>query len=110
MSFGEKVREIRKQKHMTQEELAQRIGANSKSMICKIERGQRLTPIPVVTKIAQALEVSIADLLEEPSPSNPVDEYIPYIIKAEEWQLDAVRRILGMPDKKRDSLSMKGIS
>ena len=110
MNFGAKVKELRKSKGITQEELAQRIGLTSKSTICKIERGQRMTPIPVVSKIAAALGVSVAELLEEPAPVNPVEEFVPYLIKAEEWQLDAGRRILAMPEKKSVSDSSRKIS
>ena len=110
MNFGARVKELRKSKGITQEELAQRIGLTSKSTICKIERGQRLTPIPVVAKIAAALGVSVSELLEETAPINSVEEFIPYLIRAEEWQLDAVRRILSMPEKKSASDSTKKIS
>lgn len=34
---------------------------------------------------------------------NKFDEYIPYIEKAEEWQIKAIREILRMPEKKSDA-------
>jgi len=101
MRFGERVRQLRKEKGMTQEELTKAIGASSKSMICKIENGTRMTPLSMVSKIAAALGVSISDLTEEKEdPENIALEFVPYLNKAEEWQLEAVRKILEMPPKK----------
>lgn len=102
MTFGEKVRELRKKRNLSQEDLTRMIGCSSKSMISKIERGQRGTPIPVVTKLAKALGVSVSELIGEDVELdvNPVSEFIPYLAKAEEWQLEAVRKILDMPAKK----------
>ena len=101
MRFGEKVRQIRKERGLSQEELARMIGGSSKSMISKIESGQRMTPIPVAARIAAALGVSVSDLLGEvQNGQSVVDEFAPYIEKAEEWQLEAIRKILDMPAKK----------
>lgn len=101
MRFGEKVRQIRKERGLSQEELARMIGGSSKSMISKIESGKRFTPIPVASRIAAALGVSVSDLLDEGQDGQGVvDEFAPYLEKAEEWQLEAIRKILDMPAKK----------
>ena len=62
MSDGEKIRELRKQKKMTQEELATRVGV-TKAQISAIELGVRVLSVPVAKAIASALDCSIADLV-----------------------------------------------
>lgn len=62
MSDGEKIRELRKQKKMTQEELAARVGV-TKAQISAIELGVRVLSVPVAKAIASALDCSIADLV-----------------------------------------------
>ena len=62
MSDGEKIRELRKQKKMTQEELAARVGV-TKAQISAIELGVRILSVPIAKAIASALDCSIADLV-----------------------------------------------
>jgi transcriptional regulator with XRE-family HTH domain len=62
---GEKVRRFRRGKAWTQIQLAAASGV-SQSTIAQIERGARPTPHPgTLGKLAKALEVSPADLLED---------------------------------------------
>lgn len=56
-SFGERVRETRIARGMTQQELADAIGMKSRSTINKIELGSRNTKLDTATKIARALSV-----------------------------------------------------
>ncbi len=63
-SFGERVREIRAQKSLSQEELA-RIAKIDRTYIGGIERGERNVGIKNVWRIAEALGVSAADLFRE---------------------------------------------
>ena len=56
-SFGERVRETRIARGMTQQELADAIGMKSRSTINKIELGSRNTKLDTATKIARALNV-----------------------------------------------------
>ncbi len=97
MTFGEKLKEIRLSRGMTQLQLAQAVGANTKSYISKIELGYRTTTLSMTKKLANALKVSVDELLDGVSPSDPVLEFLPYLSVAEEWQLKAVREILHMP-------------
>lgn len=59
--FGLRVREIRKAKGITQEELVRRTGFELKQ-IGRIERGEVNTSISHAFKIAEALEVSYSEL------------------------------------------------
>jgi transcriptional regulator with XRE-family HTH domain len=59
--FGKNVVKIRKQKKITQEELAFRTGMGL-SQIGRVERGEISTGLSVVFSIAEALEVKPKDL------------------------------------------------
>ena len=59
--FGQKLKQIRKAKNLTQAQLAELAGANEKH-ISKIETGVYFTTYSTLTKILQALELSIEDV------------------------------------------------
>lgn len=61
--FGEKLRRIRKEKGITQEELSFRSSLN-KNYLSDVERGSRNISIQSVEKIAKGLEISPAELFE----------------------------------------------
>lgn len=63
-SFGERVREIRTLKGLSQEELA-RLAKIDRTYIGGIERGERNAGIKNVWRIADALGVPAADLFRE---------------------------------------------
>ena len=65
MEIGERIRRLRKDRHMTQEELAHMLGLQ-KSAIAKYEKG-RVSNIKKATllKMAEILEVSPSYLIEE---------------------------------------------
>ena len=63
MTFGQRVEKIRKEKGLTQDELAKRVGYTSRSTISKIERDERDVPRSAVTKLAEALEVKPSTLM-----------------------------------------------
>ena len=55
-SFGDKIRQVRKSKGLTQEELAERCGLQN-TYIGGIERGERNISLQSVEKLAEGLEV-----------------------------------------------------
>lgn len=61
--FGQRVRERRLELGLTQQELAERVGLH-RSYIGEIELGKRNVTLKNAEKIAKALQVSIASLLE----------------------------------------------
>lgn len=63
-AFGERVRRIRTQKGMSQEELA-RLAKIDRTYIGGIERGERNAGIKNVWRIADALGVPAVDLFRE---------------------------------------------
>lgn len=62
IQFGNNVRRIRKQKSLSQEELADLAGLH-RTYIGMIERGEKNITLNNIEKIAKALEVNIKDLL-----------------------------------------------
>ena len=59
--FGKKLAEIRKQKKLSQEELAWKAGIGD-NQIGRIERGENSPSLDTVFKIANALAISAKDL------------------------------------------------
>lgn len=64
IKFGEKVREIRKEKGLSQEELSFKADLH-RTYIGMIERAEKNITLVNIEKIANALEVSINDLFNE---------------------------------------------
>jgi len=62
IKFGERVREIRKEKGLSQEELAHKADLH-RTYIGMIERAEKNITLVNIEKIANALEVNIKELL-----------------------------------------------
>lgn len=56
MNFGERVKQRRMELKMTQQELAEKLGYRDKSSIAKIESGVNSLTMPMVEKVASALD------------------------------------------------------
>lgn len=59
--LGKRVRKARKDRKMSQEELADRVGLHY-TTISRIERGISNPPVQTVNKIAKALKIDMSDL------------------------------------------------
>lgn len=59
--FGKRVAELRKEKHLSQEDLADICGVH-RTYIGAIERGEKSPTLNSVDKIAKGLDVSVKDL------------------------------------------------
>lgn len=73
MTIGEKIKQARIAKGLTQEELAEKLGYKSRSSVNKIETGGRDIPRSQIKKIADVLDVSPVSLLGF-EDENPVEE------------------------------------
>ena len=62
--IGQKIREARKRKNITLEELAGKVGRNW-SFLSQIERGRSIPSIETLYLICDALEISLSDLFEK---------------------------------------------
>ena len=63
IKFGERVREIRKEKELSQEELAHKADLH-RTYIGMIERAEKNITLVNIEKIANALEVEIVNLIK----------------------------------------------
>ena len=63
MSIKHRITEVRRERGVTQGQLAERLGA-TQSMIGKLERGERIMTFNWISRIAEALNVEPADLLD----------------------------------------------
>ena len=72
MGVCEKIREIRKSKKMSQEELGKLLGV-SQAMIAQYENGTRIPKIETIQKIAKALNVKYTNLLDMESIEKEMD-------------------------------------
>lgn len=62
--FGERIRTLRKERGLSQEDLAELCGLD-RTYISGIERGLRNVALRNIESLAYALEVSLADLFKE---------------------------------------------
>lgn len=63
IEIGNRIKELRLQRDMSQDELAQRSGYNSRSAINKIELGINDVPQSKIKAIAEALNVPVSEVL-----------------------------------------------
>ena len=63
IKFGERVRQLRKQKDISQEELAHRADLH-RTYIGMVERAEKNITLLNIEKIAKALEIEVSDLLK----------------------------------------------
>ena len=64
-AFGEAVRQVRQQRQETLEEVARRLGRMDAKYLGEIERGWHAPTISTAKRIADALEVKLAELVED---------------------------------------------
>ena len=83
MNIGENIKKYRKEKGMTQEELAQYCGL-SKNGLWNYENNRREPTIDVLIKISDALEVSLFDILGDKIDKKQVALLVNYLNKTNE--------------------------
>lgn len=69
ITFGRRVQVLRKQKGLSQRELAASVGAHIRN-ISSIERGLSLPVVGLAWRIAQTLGVTLDELCDEPEAAN----------------------------------------
>lgn len=65
MSVGKKIKSLREEKGLSQSELAKAVGYKTRSSITKIESGESDPSQKMLLKIANALEVSPSELIDD---------------------------------------------
>lgn len=59
--FGQQIQKLRKEKNLTQEDLAEHVGVD-RSYMGFVERGERNPTLDKIIKIAKALKVTLSEL------------------------------------------------
>ena len=91
--LGGRIRTVRKAKRITQERLAELADLNL-SYLSEVERGLANVSLCVVNQIANALGVSVAELLEGPQRGGATVDFLALRQKVE--SLDAYEQVLFM--------------
>lgn len=91
MTTGQRIKSARKKANMTQAELAQKLDIPFQS-VSQWERGIRSPKIETLAKIANALNVSLSDLLWEGDEPIPDDAFILVAGKRGAYIVDSQRR------------------
>lgn len=81
--FGERLKNLRLAKGMTQEELAEKAGVHS-TYIGIIERGKQSASLDIIERIAKALDVTELELFSFISRKYPTDEKEQLIVELED--------------------------
>jgi len=71
---GRKIRQMRRQRKLTQTELADRIGINQ-SDLSRMEQGEYRVGLDTLLKILQTFDVGIGEFFEERPQPTPMDNY-----------------------------------
>ena len=72
---GRKIRQMRRQRKLTQTELADRIGIHQ-SDLSRMEQGEYRVGLDTLLKVLQTFDVGIGEFFEErPQPVTPMEEY-----------------------------------
>ncbi len=95
--FGKRIKELRKNKKLTQEQLGELVGIDFKQ-IGNIETGTYFTTMPTLEKIAKALDVEIYELFNfnhNNSKEILIENIIKMIKEAPDDKLKIIYRIIG---------------
>lgn len=71
MNIGQRIRKLRQQQHRTLEAVASRAGI-TKSMLSKIETGATMPAVATLSRVAVALGVEVATLIDDSLPATTV--------------------------------------
>lgn len=63
MEVGNRIKEVREQKQISQSKLAKEVKTLNQSQICKIENGDRTLKAEELVSIAKALNVQVSELI-----------------------------------------------
>lgn len=99
--FGERVRELRKAKSLSQEEYASFVGINLKTL-WNIETAKRSIHFNTIKKIVLAENIPVYKLFmtKEEQKANNKNEILEFLNKLSDDELDAVKNLLKTMAKK----------
>jgi XRE family transcriptional regulator, master regulator for biofilm formation len=72
--FGKRIKQYRKARGLTQEELGEKVGGVSKSFISKLENEKTDPSLEMLSKIAWILKVDVGDLVSKKNKIEPPED------------------------------------
>lgn len=69
-TIGDKIRALRKAKHLKQGDLAKKLGMTS-AQLCRIEGAKHAPSVKTIARVAKALDISVTDLMSDSLPREP---------------------------------------
>ena len=94
--FGKRIKELRKQRNLTQEELSEKLGVFQKQ-IGNIETGTTFTTMANIVKLARIFNVDVKDLFEfnhHKSREDIINEISEIIINTPVEKLKTIYRVI----------------
>ncbi len=94
--FGKRIKELRKQRNLTQEELSEKLGVFQKQ-IGNIETGTTFTTMGNIVKLARIFNVDVKDLFEfnhQKSREDIINEISEIIINTPDEKLKTIYRVI----------------
>lgn len=92
--LGQRIKVIRKQKHMTQEQLAEKVGVDARH-ISRLETGAHYPSMETLELIARELERPMADLLSFPKDKDSEEAMRFFLIDlGRTLELEELRRVV----------------
>lgn len=94
--FGKRIKELRKQRNLTQEELSEKLGVFQKQ-IGNIETGTTFTTMANIVKLASIFNVDVKDLFEfnhQKSREDIINEISEIIINTPDEKLKTIYRVI----------------
>lgn len=95
--FWDKVETRMKELDISVQELAKAIGKSRNTVYTQKIYGY----MPKAEQIIEMERVLHCKLLKEEADNKVFFEFLPYLVKAEDWQLEAIRKILDMPQAEK---------
>lgn len=89
---GQKIRQIRKSRHLTQADLASRIGV-TQSDLSRMENGEYKVGLDTLFRILQVFELSMSNFFEEPAVAPSAASAGPVPAQAEDGGKEEVRGV-----------------
>jgi transcriptional regulator with XRE-family HTH domain len=98
---GQKIRQIRKSRHLTQADLASRIGV-TQSDLSRMENGEYKVGLDTLFRILQVFELSMSRFFEEPSAASAeVAEETVESVRLEDEADDVTSDLAALPEDSR---------
>ena len=80
-TLGNKIKKLRLEKGMTQDELAKLLGYSSRSTINKIESDINTISYEKIKKLVEIFNIDASELVEDESYDNPSEELLDFNLK-----------------------------